>query len=195
MSGKLYLCPETGATVWDPNAIEKEKPMNEYFTISVLDLNAGTRVTETFRSAHKATQRVDQINFQSAATHISAEYIGDIRARKYVKQFARVREVQDELLRQHQLAEQKKRKSASAEWKPVMWIPEKSVVIIQLGDENNSCMVRGDKHEVNAKLINDAPKLLAALRDVVRWLDNTGHLYSTDSLVPHLRAAIKDLDV
>jgi hypothetical protein len=44
--------------------------------------------------------------------------------------------------------------------------------------------------EANARLIAAAPDMAEALGDVVRWLDNTGTLYSSDKLIPHLRKVL-----
>jgi hypothetical protein len=44
--------------------------------------------------------------------------------------------------------------------------------------------------EETAKILAAAFEMAEALRDVVRWLDNTGAIHATDKLVLHLRAAL-----
>lgn len=67
-----------------------------------------------------------------------------------------------------------------------------AIASVWAGDPQKA--LAGVEHEgvANARLIAAAPELLTALSEVVRWLGNTGTLYSTDKLIPHLRAAIKN---
>jgi hypothetical protein len=50
--------------------------------------------------------------------------------------------------------------------------------------------IRESKLRQRKTELAEARGTLEALREVLRWLDNTGHLYSTDSLVPHLRDSV-----
>jgi hypothetical protein len=162
--------------------------VSDFFKISVLDLQSATIVIDGFKTAYRANARVDALNCDRH--RYNAEYIGDSRDRIFIKKAARVRVVQAELLREHKLLAAEK--PSTKHW-PGPWTfegPHDHGMHILADSGGMEITIARDVTIENAPLIAAAPELAEALKDVVRWLDNTGTLHDTDKLVPHLRTAL-----